>query len=140
MQVQWKWWTLPVLAGVLVALLAVGAGQALANTQAQMDVAVARVKAEAVVLQRQGRYKVKQGGKTVRVTPEARYYVWGTTDSDAEVTMRWRIRVRNKPEAGIAPWKVCYGRVTVRPVDPAAFDPNNAAALTAALATDRCAA
>jgi hypothetical protein len=104
MMVRWQW-VAPILAGVLVALLVVAVG-ARAETRAQLDVGKARVLREAVRLQHEQ--------QTGAAAPRTRYFVWHTEDRDADVRMRWRIRVQTDPQAGTAGWLVCTGHVRVR--------------------------
>jgi hypothetical protein len=127
-QVRWTW-LLPMVAALVVGLGAWGAAEALAETPAQFQVAKDRVVREAAKLQRRGKYRQ---GRTV-VMPQTRWTLWGTPQTGATVTMRWRIRVATKPQAGTAGWMVCRGRVTVR-----GDQVDNPAALRAALATDSC--
>jgi len=101
-----------------------------AETAAQRESAKERVIREAVKLQKRNRYTTSNG---TRITPEARWTLWGTNDTDSEVTMKWRIRVKTKPQTGTAGWLICRGRVTVRGTDV-----NNKAAHRASLATDSC--
>lgn len=127
---------LPTFAAICLLSAAFFATSALAETTAQRGVAKERVIREAAKYQREQRYTIRRDGKTIRVTPKATFWLRGTTDADAEVTLRWQITVNTKPMKGTAGKLVCEGRVTVR--TSGTGDVNDPTQMRASLAKDAC--